>query len=414
MYQGIIMELLSPAGNFEKLVTAVTYGADAVYFGGEAFGLRAQAGNFTLEEMKEALEYLHARGKRGYLTVNAYARDYELDELKTYLKTVADIGVDAFIISDPGVFHLAKEAAPQVERHISTQANTTNSAAVAFWKAQGASRVIMARELPQKELESVAKNAPIEIECFVHGAVCISYSGRCLMSAYMTGRDANRGECTQPCRWKYNPPSQVSYIQEVTRKTQDMEMIEEPDGTYLYNAKDLCLIDRVGELAAMGVSSLKIEGRMKSMMYVATTTAVYRRAIDLAMKDPINYKSDPEWRKLLNSVSNRHYVEGFYATIPDKDAMNYETSAYVRTSDFLGVVTNSTPLTVECRGKFLPNEKLEIFTPTLERIEFAASALLNPKGESVANSRAGDILVLECAVNAPVGSILRRNYAKAD
>lgn len=402
-------ELLSPAGNMEKLKTAVTYGADAVYFGGEAFGLRAKAGNFTLDEIQEAVNFLHKRNKKGYLTVNAYARDDELESLRKYLGSVAEIGVDAFIISDPGVFKIAKEVAPHVERHISTQVNTTNSAAVAMWAELGAGRVIVARELHKNELAVLVKNSPVEIECFIHGAICISYSGRCLMSAYMTGRDANRGECTQPCRWNYNPPREGGYfIRESSRPLQEMEMEEDEKGTYLYNAKDLCLVDRIGELARMGISSCKIEGRMKSVMYTAVTTGVYRQAIDAAYRDGENYKAAPRFKELLNSISNRHYTEGFYAGVPDKDAMNYDTSAYVRTSDFLGVVSEGSPVTVECRGKFRPGETLHILEPSLEEIEVIPSALIDKNGEKKENSRAGDSLMLEGVAKVPEGSILRR------
>jgi putative protease len=405
------MELLSPAGNFEKLKAAITFGADAVYFSGKAFGLRAKAGNFSMDEIAEAVSYLHSRGKRGYLTINAYARDDELDALAVYLADVAALGVDGFIISDPGVFKLAKTYAPNVERHISTQANSTNSAAIAMWAELGATRVVMARELSKAELATICTRSPIEIECFIHGAVCISYSGRCLMSAYMAGRDANRGECTQPCRWNYRPPSEQSYIviQEASRPLQEMEMVEEADGTYLYNAKDLCLLDHIGELAAMGVNSAKIEGRMKSVMYVAVTTGVYRQAIDRALTDPANFQVDPRWTELLSSVSNRHYTEGFYAGVPDKDAMNYDTSAYVRTADFLGVFAEDG--TVACRGKFTAGEKLQVLTPKLEEIDIVPQELLL-KNVAVENSRANDMLILKTAdgaiVHYPEGSILRR------
>ncbi len=391
----------------EKLEAAVAYGADAVYFGGEAFGLRAYAGNFTLEEIGRAMKYLHDRGKKGYLTVNAYARDHELSALEEYLRKTAALGVDAFIIGDPGVFRLAVKAAPRVERHISTQANTTNSSAIQFWAEQGAKRAILARELPKEELAEIARGPACEIEVFVHGAVCISYSGRCLISAYMAGRDANRGECTQPCRWSYKS----AVIQEETRPMQDMEIAEDETGTYLYNAKDICLINRVGELAKMGVSSLKIEGRMKSVMYAAVVTGVYRRAIDLALKNPDAYTADPHWQTFLDSVSNRHYTEGFYSKVPDREAMNYETSAYVRNADFLGVVRKSGGgwLEADCRGKFTPGETLTILTPSLEEIALAVSEIRDVKDTPLEFSRSSETVKIRTDKEIPAWSLLRRH-----
>lgn len=394
------MELLSPAGNMEKLKMAVLYGADAVYFGGNIFGLRANAGNFSIEEMQKAMEYLHNAGKKGYLTLNAYIRDSELDKLKQYIKETSRL-VDAYIISDPGVFALAAELAPEVERHISTQANITNSQAVNFWADKGASRVVVARELPKAELAALIKNSKIDIEAFVHGAICISYSGRCIISAYMTGRDANRGECTQPCRWNYQ-------VKEVTRPKQDFDIEEDERGTYLYNAKDLCLLDRIGELHDMGVKSLKIEGRMKSAMYTAVVTGVYRKAIDRALKG--DYAADNKWRELLDSVSNRHYTEGFYSFVPDKEAMNYESSAYIRNADFLGVIKNfsetdtKAKFSLECRAKLTIGERLEILTPELDSIIFTPQKIIF-KGEPVDNTKPSLVFEIE-------GELKRQNSGK--
>ena len=400
------MELLSPAGNMEKLEAVVAYGADAVYFSGLEFGLRAYAGNFTLKEIDGAMRYLHSMGKRGYLTVNAYLRDNEISALKEYLDKAASLGTDAFIISDPGVFRLAAEVAPNVDRYISTQANTTNSSAVRFWAEQGAKRIILARELSREEVAELSFQPPCELEIFVHGAVCISYSGRCLISAYMTGRQANSGECAQPCRWKYKP----FFIQEETRPAQDMEIAEDKNGAYLYNAKDICLIDRVGELANMRVSSLKIEGRMKSVMYAAVVTGVYRQAIDKALKDPDGYAAEPSWRTLLESVSHRGYTEGFYANVPDRDAMNYESSAYVRNADFLGVVEKSGNgrLEVACRGKFTVGESLTLLTPALEEAPLTVTEIFDAKGTPLEFSRTGETIKIFSDTLAPERSILRR------
>ncbi|MDR0454719.1 MAG: U32 family peptidase [Deferribacteraceae bacterium] len=400
------MELLSPAGNMAKLEAAVAYGADAVYFSGAEYGLRAYAGNFTEEEIGSAMKYLHNRGKKGYLAVNAYARDHEIPGLKDYLKKMAALEVDAFIISDPGVFWLAADTAPNIDRFISTQANTTNSSAVRFWAEQGAKRVILARELSKEELAAMSHKPSCELEVFAHGALCISYSGRCLISAYMSGRDANRGECAQPCRWKYKSAA----IREETRRNQDMEIAEDKAGTYLYNAKDLCLINRVGELAKIGITSLKIEGRMKSVMYVAVVTGVYRRAIDLALKNPEEYSADPYWRTLLESVSNRSYTEGFYAGVPDRDAMNYDSSAYIRNSDFLGVArgNNGNCLEVECTGKFITGETLSLLTPELKEYDLTVKEIRNSKGVSLEFSRSNEIMTIPSDIRAPKLSILRR------
>ncbi len=397
------MELLAPAGNFEKLETAVRYGADAVYFGGELFGLRAFAGNFSIDAMAEAMRYLHERGKKGYLTVNIYAWESELAKLGDYLRRAAATGVDGFIISDPGVFAIARKVAPQVAVSVSTQANTTNSAAVNFWAAQGAKRAILAREVAKEDLREIVKNSDIEIEVFAHGAICISYSGRCIMSAYMTGREANRGECTQPCRWKY-------FVTEETRPDQPMEIEADARGTYLYNAKDLALLNRIGELAEMGVASVKIEGRMKSAMYVAVVTSVYRKAIDRAIADPSGYTADPEWMPILESISNRHYTEGFYAGVPDAEAMNCGTSNYVRNSDFLGLVKSCSGgyATVLCKGKFVEGELLYLFTPDAEDVPVTVSEIINEKEERVPNSRAGDLLKIPVKRDIPEGSLLRR------
>jgi putative protease len=388
------LELLSPAGNFEKLKAAVTYGADAVYFGGESFSLRAKAGNFDLEEMREAMRFLHERGKKGYLTLNSFMRDYEAINLAEYVVKAAETGVDAFIVSDPGVFAIAKRHT-NIPLFISTQANTTNSEAISFWAAAGASRVILARELSKAELGEIMKDPACEVEIFAHGAICISYSGRCLISAYMTGRDANRGECTQPCRWNYT-------LTEATRPGQTMDIVEEPDGTYLYNAKDLCLVDKVGELMKMGIASLKIEGRMKSVMYTAVVTGVYRKVIDSLAADP-NYVVDERLKWLLSSVSNRHYTEGFYSGSPDDSCMNYATSAYVRNADFLGVVEagEGGKLRIDCRGRFHKGETLHLLLPDLSEHELTAEIEAD-------YTKPGQKVLLTSDINAPQGSLLRR------
>ena len=364
------MELLSPAGNFEKMKAAVLFGADAVYFGGPSFGLRAFAGNFTFDEMEESLKYLHERGKKGYVTVNVFPSTKEFDEIETYLKRCAAVGADGLIISDPGIFYTAKKAGIDIPISISTQANITNLAAVNFWAEQGASRVIMAREVSEDDLRKTAAEANCEIEVFIHGAICISMSGRCLISSYMTGRDANKGECTHPCRWKYA-------LMEETRPGNYYPVYEDERGTYLYNSKDLRLLERIGVLEKMGIKSGKIEGRMKSVMYVSVVTGVYRAAINAAMGNPDAYQVDENWRFLLDSVSNRGYTEGFFGGDNDVDSMNRDTGGYRRGADFLGVVKGSkdNEIVVSAKAKFTKGEEVSVLEPGLKRTNVILEAI---------------------------------------
>ena len=398
------MELLSPAGNFEKLKAAVLFGADAVFMGGPAFGLRANAGNFTFDEMEEAFKYLHERGKKGYVTVNIYPQTHELNDIAKYLKTCEQLGADALIISDPGIFSIVKQEGIKTPVSISTQANTTNLAAVNFWADLGAKRVIMAREVRREDLVEIIKNAKCEVETFIHGAICISMSGRCLISSYMTGKDANNGECTHPCRWSYS-------LMEETRQGEYYPVYEDERGTYLYNSKDLCLLDRIGELVKMGSSSGKIEGRMKSIMYVSIVTGVYRQAINAAMKDADNYKPLPKWRSLLESVSNRGYIEGFYGGEYDAKAINRETSGYSRTAAFLGVATSDSKnneLELTCRAKFAPNEEITILTPDLNEIKVSPELILDEGGNKIDATRPNYIYKIPFKDTAPAGSLIMR------
>ena len=293
-------ELLVPASSLEVLKTAVIFGADAVYIGGEAFGLRAKAKNFSMEEMKEGIEFAHARDVKVYVTANILAHNEDLHGVREYFKELKEIRPDALIIADPGVFDIAKEICPEIERHISTQANNTNYGTYNFWHRQGASRVVSARELSLEEIRELRENIPgeLEIETFVHGAMCISYSGRCLLSSYFTGRDANHGACTHPCRWKYA-------VVEETRPGEYMPVYENERGTYIFNSKDLCMIEHIPELIDAGIDSLKIEGRMKTALYVATVARTYRRAIDDYQKDPELYRKNMPW--YLDQISNCTY-----------------------------------------------------------------------------------------------------------
>ncbi len=393
------MELLSPAGNFEKLKAAVRFGADAVFMGGPAFGLRANAGNFSFDEMEEAFKYLHDRGKKGYVTVNIYPQTNELESIRQYLKKCEQLGADALIISDPGIFSIVKQEGIKTPVSISTQANTTNLAAVNFWASLGASRVIMAREVRKEDLVEIMKNAQCEVETFIHGAICISMSGRCLISSYMTGKDANNGECTHPCRWNYA-------LMEEKRDGEYFPVYEDDRGTYLYNSKDLCLLDRIGELVKMGSASGKIEGRMKSIMYVSIVTGVYRQAIDLAVKDADNYKPLPEWRHLLESVSNRGYIEGFYGGEYDTNAVNRETSGYSRSAAFLGVAlkdSSNDELEITCRAKFAPDEEITILTPDLKKIKVIPEIVLDEGNNKVEATRPNYIYKIPFKDKAPEG-----------
>ena len=398
------MELLSPAGNFEKLKAAVLFGADAVFMGGPAFGLRANAGNFSFDEMEEAFKYLHDRGKKGYVTVNIYPQTHELDDIRKYLKKCEQLGADALIISDPGIFSIVKQEGIKTPVSISTQANTTNLAAVNFWASLGAHRVIMAREVRREDLIEIMKHAQCEVETFIHGAICISMSGRCLISSYMTGKDANNGECTHPCRWNYA-------LMEEKRDGEYFPVYEDERGTYLYNSKDLCLLDRIGELVKMGSASGKIEGRMKSIMYVSIVTGVYRQAIDAAMKDADSYKPLPEWRQLLESVSNRGYIEGFYGGEYDTNAINRETSGYSRSAAFLGVAlkdSSNDELEITCRAKFAPNEEITILTPDLKKINVTPEIVLDEGGNKIEATRPNYIYKIPFKDKAPEGSLIMR------
>ena len=327
------MELLAPAGDLEKLKIAIDYGADAVYFGGEAFGLRAGAGNFTKEEIREGAKYAHERGKRIYMTVNIFAHNEDIRLLPDFLRGIADLEIDAFLVSDPGVIAVFREILPDAVLHLSTQANTTNYMTAKFWYDMGISRIVAAREMSFEELREFRREIPedMEIEAFVHGAMCISYSGRCLMSNFMTVRDANRGACAHPCRWNYS-------LMEEKRPGEYFPVEEDQRGTYVFNSKDLCMIGHIPEMVEAGIASAKIEGRMKTIFYAATVVRVYREAIDRYYADPASYRFRPEWLEELSKVSNRHFTTGFFLGRPDESAQNYESSAYIRKYDFIGIV----------------------------------------------------------------------------
>ncbi len=353
-------ELLAPAGNMEKLKMALLYGADAVYLGGEAYGLRAQGGNFSRQEMAEAARFTHDMGRKFYVTVNVYPHNEELADLPEYLRFLSGIGADAILVSDLGVFSMAKETVPGLPIHISTQANTVNWAAAEMWSRLGAERVVLAREVSLKEIREIRERCTAELELFIHGAMCISYSGRCLMSNYFTGRDANRGDCAQACRWKYA-------LMEEKRPGEYFPVEEDGRGTYIFNSKDLCLMPCLREVLESGVDSLKIEGRMKSVHYAASVTKAYRMAIDAYFDSPDNFSIEAEWLEELEKVSHRAYTQGFFQGGPPEDAQIYGSSSYTQTSDFVGLVLDYDPATgfalVEQRNHMRRGEEIEIFQP---------------------------------------------------
>ena len=354
-------ELLAPAGNLEKMKMAVLYGADAVYLGGKAFGLRAFGGNFTYEELKEAVEFAHVRGKKVYVTVNIFPHNSDMEKLPEYLRYLQEINVDALLVADLGVFMLCRKLIPDMELHISTQANNTNWATVNAWKELGAKRVVLAREMSLKEIREIREKCDVDLEMFMHGAMCISYSGRCLLSNYFTGRDSNRGSCAQSCRWKYA-------LVEETRPGKYFPIEEDDRGTYIMNSKDMCLMPHIKDVIESGVDSLKIEGRMKSVHYAASVTKAYRLAIDSYFADPENFTVRKEWMDELEKVSHRAYTTGFYYHQPDADDQIYGKTSYDQTSDFVGLVRSYDPATgyavVEQRNNMKVGQEIEVFQPT--------------------------------------------------
>lgn len=356
------VELLAPAGNLYKLKIALKYGADAVYIGGEAFSLRVAADNFTPEEMREGIEFAHAMGKKVYVTANIIPHNRDLKEMERYFKEIYELGADAVLISDLGAFNICRKAAPDLEIHISTQANNTNYMTVQSWHEMGAKRVVLAREMTLSEVREIRDNISreCELEIFMHGAMCVSYSGRCLLSNYMTARDSNYGACSHPCRWQYA-------LMEEKRPGEYMPIFENERGTFIMNSKDLCMIEHVPELIASGVSSLKIEGRVKSEYYVATIVAAYRKAIDKYYENPSEYVFNPEWLKEVKKVSHRDYYTGFFFGIPDTGAQIYGTSSYIRECDIVGIVLDYDEKTklakVSQRNRFFKGDEIEIMQP---------------------------------------------------
>lgn len=376
-------ELLAPAGSLPVLKVAVMYGADAVYLGGEAFSLRANAHNFSPEEMKEGVRFAHERGVKVYVTANILAHNRDLSEAEQYFSELRDMEIDGILISDPGLFLLARKILPEVELHISTQANNTNYGTFRFWYEQGAKRVVTGRELSLAEIAEIRAQIPadMEIETFVHGAMCISYSGRCLLSACMTGRSANAGDCTHPCRWKYS-------VVEENRPGEYMPVFENDRGTFLFNSKDLCMIDHIPEMAEAGIDSLKIEGRMKSALYAASITRTYRIAIDDYFEDPETYRARlPFYRQEISKCTYREYTTGFFFGKPDADAQIYDASTYVKEWVYLGMSDGSgmekdgkTYYRLQQKNKFSVGDRIEIMKPSGENREAEVLSMLDEKG----------------------------------
>lgn len=396
-------ELLSPAGNPEKLRMAVAYGADAVYLAGKKFGMRAAAGNFTPEEMAEAVQYCHARGVKVHVTCNTLPRDDELRELPDWLAQLDAIGVDALIVADLGVFSLARRYAPRLQLHISTQSGVVNHETAAMWYDMGASRVVLAREMSLQEIRTLREQAPagLELEAFVHGAMCVSFSGRCLLSNYMTGRDANRGACAQPCRWKYT-------LMEEKRPGEYWPAIEDDGGTYIMSSRDLCMIDHIPELIEAGISSFKIEGRAKSAYYAASVTAAYRHGIDAAAAgQPLA----PVWREEPGKTSHRAWWTGFYLPTEETGQIlddnryirNWSVAAYVLACDAGGhaVLTQ--------RGRFRVGDTLELLCPDREPVPVQVDFMTDAAGESIEVCPHAEMEIhLQLPFQAPPLSILRR------
>lgn len=375
-------ELLAPAGSLSKLKIAITYGADAVYVGGEEFSLRVAAENFSVDEMKEGVTFAHERGKKVYLTANIIPHNEDIDKYEHFLKEYLSAGFDAIIVSDLGMFQMTREIAPELEVHISTQANNVNYKSAETWHKMGAKRVILAREMSFAEIAEIRNRTSddLELEAFVHGAMCISYSGRCLLSNYMTNRDSNQGACSHPCRWKYN-------LVEETRPGEYMPVFENERGTFIYNSKDLCMIEHIKDLIESGLDSFKIEGRVKTEYYLATVVKAYRDAIDSYFEDPENFVTNPNWLSEIKKVSYRDYTTGFFFGKPGGTEQNYQSSSYIRDYELLGIVEGYDPktrlVTVIQKNRFFKGSEVEFLRPKGDFVKHKIEYMENEQGEEI-------------------------------
>ena len=401
-------QLLIPASSLEVLKIAVIYGADAVYIGGEAFGLRAKAKNFSMEEIREGIAFAHAHDVKVYITANILAHNGDLDGVREYFAELREIKPDALIISDPGVYMIAKEVCPEIERHISTQANNTNYGTYRFWYEQGAKRVVSARELSLAEIKEIRANIPddLEIETFIHGAMCISYSGRCLLSNYFTGRDANQGACTHPCRWKYA-------VVEEKRPGEYLPVYENERGTYIFNSKDLCMIEHIPELMESGIDSFKIEGRMKTALYVATVARTYRRAIDDYKQSPELYREHMAWyQEQISNCTYRQFTTGFFFGKPSDEAQIYDNNTYVKEYTYLGIVGEQNEeglYRVEQRNKFSVGESIEVMKPDGANITVTVQRIVDEEGNDMESApHPKQVLYIDLGQPLAMYDILRR------
>lgn len=400
-------EILAPAGDYDKLVAAVQYGADAVYLGGEEFSMRVACSNFSDEDIKKGIDFAKENGKKIYIATNVIMKNNDIEQVARFAEKIYSYGADAVILSDCGAFDAVKNAVPKLDIHISTQANTNNYASANFWHKLGASRVVLSREMSYSEVKELRQktDSSLELELFVHGAMCVSYSGRCLLSSFMTGREANRGACAQPCRWKY-------YLMEEKRPGEYMPVFEGDNGSYFFNAKDLCLIEFIPELIDSGVTSFKIEGRVKSEYYVANTVKAYRHEVDRYFENPEKYVFDRRQLEELGKVSHRVYSHGFWHGAPTADGQIYDSSAYIRDYEVVGVVKECDDegnAVVMQKNKFSVGERIEVMQPFGDTFEFTAEAMQNEKGESINSAPHGKMMVrIKLPQKADVNSMLRK------
>ena len=405
-------ELLIPSSSLEVLKVAITYGADAVYIGGDMYGLRAKAKNFSMEDMKQGISFAHEHGKKVYVTANITAHNRDLEGIREYFKELKEIKPDALIISDPGVFDIEKEVCPEIDVHISTQANNVNYGTYKFWHRMGATRVVSARELSIEEIGEIRKNIPddLEIETFIHGAMCISYSGRCLLSNYFTGRDANLGACTHPCRWKY-------YITEENRPGEYLPIEENERGTYIFNSKDLCMIEHIPDIIHAGIDSLKIEGRMKTALYVAAVTRTYRQAIDDYYTDPALYERNiPHYMEEISKCTYRQFTTGFFYGPTTHDTQIYDNNTYVKEYTYLGIIRgrNEAGLyEIEQRNKFSVGEQIEVMKPSGENILVNVNRIVDEEGNEMESCpHPKQKIFLDLGIELSQFDLLRRKEAE--